>query len=495
MQESTIKKSVLSFPVTFQKTEEFACEDNRFTKVKIWLMHLGKNFNKSIFEKEVVDKAISTLEYIPICGFIENNKAGEEDFSDHRYIITKDKHGVRRKYQGVAYGVIKSSDDNNAHYEERLCDDGETRTFLVVDGLIWNMFEDSSEIINNDMVKSQSMELFDDGLSVDGYEDEDGWFHFTKFSFRAACILGSDYDPAMINSTVEVQFTMTDFVKNLQNELNDKYSTFTKLVNEKTNQGGIGIMAETNFAQTVLEQFSDISIMVSQHEEMTDKWGYSYPRYYLADIQEEEVIVVDRQDNYRYYGFPFTMNGDKAEIDFTNGNRKKIRYENYEEGNDVPENAFDFGKHIADIEEAAFAKISDANTKAENAENDKVTAETNYANMKADYDEIKPKYDEYVLADEQRKIDELNAKKDSKFAEYEEMLADNADFVALKERKDELSVDEIDKECAVLFVRANRNKTNFNKSGSTPAVVGIMNQDDNDEGFVVTKYGIIPIKR
>lgn len=254
-------------------------------------------------------------------------------------------------------------------------------------------------------------------------------------------------------------------------------------------------MAETNFAQTVLEQFSDISIMVSQHEEMTDKWGYSYPRYYLADIQEEEVIVVDRQDNYRYYGFPFTMNGDKAEIDFTNGNRKKIRYENYEEGNDVPENAFDFGKHIADIEEAAFAKISDANTKAENAENDKVTAETNYANMKADYDEIKPKYDEYVLADEQRKIDELNAKKDSKFAEYEEMLADNADFVALKERKDELSVDEIDKECAVLFVRANRNKTNFNKSGSTPAVVGIMNQDDNDEGFVVTKYGIIPIKR
>ena len=495
MSESTIKKSVLSFPVIFQKTEEFTCDDNRFTKVKIWLMHLGKNFNKSIFEKEVVDQAIPTLEYIPIVGFIEDNKSGEEDFSDHRYIITKDKNGVHRKYQGVAYGVIKSSGDNNAHYEDRLCDDGETRTFLVVDGLIWNMFEDSSEIMNNDLIKNQSMELWDDGLSVEGYEDEDGWFHFTKFSFRAACILGSDYEPAMINSTVEVQFTMTDFVRNLQSELNDKYSTFTKLVNEKTNQGGIGTMANTNFAQTVLEQFSDISIMVSQHEEMTDNWGYTYPRYYLADIQEEEVIVVDRQDNYRYYGFPFTMNGDKAEIDFTNGNRKKVRYENYEEGNDVPENGFDFGKHIAEIEEAAFTKVNEANIKAENAEKDKTEAETNYANIKADYDDIKPKYDEYVRAEEQRQADELNAQKDAKFAEYEDILSDNADFTALKERKDELSVDEIDKECAVLYVKVNRGKTNFSKSGSTPAVVGVMNQDNDDDSFVVTKYGIIPIKR
>ena len=127
---------------------------NRFTKVKIWLMHLGQNFNGSIFEKEVVDNAIPTLKYIPIVGFIEENKSGEDDFSDHRYVITKDEKGVRRKYQGIAYGVITSDDDNNAHYEERVCDDGETRTFLVVDGLLWNMFEDSSNIMQNDLIKN-----------------------------------------------------------------------------------------------------------------------------------------------------------------------------------------------------------------------------------------------------------------------------------------------------------------------------------------------------
>ena len=159
MAESKIKKSVLSFPVTFEKTEEIESTDCRFTKVKIWLMHLGDNFNGSVFDKDVVDKAIPTLEYIPIVAFIEENKIGEKDCSNHRYVITKDDKGVRRKYVGNAYGVLTSSNDNNAHYEERLCDDGEIRTFLVVDGLIWNMFEDSSEIMNRDLIKNHSMEL------------------------------------------------------------------------------------------------------------------------------------------------------------------------------------------------------------------------------------------------------------------------------------------------------------------------------------------------
>ena len=501
MAENQIKKSVLSIPVMFQKTEEFTCDDGRFTKVKIWLMHLGKNANGSVFEREVVDEALQTLEYIPIVGFIENNH-GEKDFSDHRYIITKDEKGVRRKYLGSAYGVVLSSADNNAHYEERECDDGVTRTFLVVDGVIWNMFEDSSEIMNRDLIKSHSMELYQDVIGAyEGYEDEDGLFHFTKFSFRAACILGGKYEPAMTNSTIEVQFTMTDFVKNLQNELNDKFTTFTKMVNEKSNQGGIGIMPNTDFAQTVMEQFSDISTMVSQHEVMVDRWGDAVPRFYLLDIQDNEVIVVDRKDNYRYFGFPFTVNGDKAEIDFANGNRKKVRYENYEDGVDFPEGGFDFGKHIADMEEEAFTKGNDANEKVATAEADKATAEadkataeTNYSQIKADYDEMKPKYDAYVQADEQRQAAELDAQKDAKFAEYEDALAENADFTALKERKGELSVDDIEKECAVLYVKANRTKTNFSKTGST-AVVGVMDDGDVTDGFVQTKYGNIPVRR
>ena len=70
---------------------------------------------------------------------------------------------------GSAYGVIMSSEDNNAHYEERLCEDGETRTFLVTEGIIWNVIEDGAEIFHRDLVKGQSMELYE--KSIDGYED------------------------------------------------------------------------------------------------------------------------------------------------------------------------------------------------------------------------------------------------------------------------------------------------------------------------------------
>ena len=504
MSESKVKKSALSFPVMFEKVKDFETADDRFTKVRIWLMHLGENFNGSIFEKDVVDKAISTLEYIPIVAFIEDNKSGEKDCSNHRYIITKDDKGIRRKYMGNAYGVIMSSEDNNAHYEERLCDDGETRTFLVVDGLIWNMFEDSSEIINRDLIKNQSMELWDDGCSINGYEDEEGLFHFTEFSFRAACILGDDYEPAMINSTVEVQFTMSDFVKSIQSELNDKFITFTKMVNEKTNQGGIGTMQNTDFTQTVLQQFEDISTMVREYETMRDRWGDSIPRYYAVDIQENEVIVVDRESGYNYFGFTFTINGDKPEIDFTSGKRKKLCYEDYEDGSAI-EGAFDFGKHITEIEDAAFAKVEEANTKVTEAESKvseyeakvsefetaKNEIEEKYNQMSVEFEEIKPKYEDYVKAEQARMDAELDAQKDAEFAKYEEFFKDSTDFTALKEKKAEKSLKEIESDLAIMFAKKSLANPNFSKANDGAMVAGIVDDETKDGFAYYERYGYV----
>ena len=503
MSESKIKKSALSFPVTFEKVKDFETADDRFTKVKIWLMHLGKNLNNSAFEKSVVDKAIPTLQYIPIMGFVELNDDNEKDFSDHRYIITKDEKGIRRKYMGTPYGVIKSSDDNNAHYEERLCEDGETRTFLVTEGVIWNVLEDGAEIFHRDLVKSQSMELYE--KSIDGYEDDDGIFHFTEFSFRAACVLGDDVTPAMTGSTVEVQFTLSDFVKDIQSELNDKYTTFTKLtevVNEKTN-GGVEIMDNTDFTQTLLSQFEDISAQVRQHETFTDRWGYECARYYAVDIQENEVIVVDAKNNYNYFGLSFTMNGDKAEIDFETAKRKKLRYEDYVEGSSV-EGAFDFGKHIEEIENNAFAKIEEANMKVSEAEGKVAEFETKvsefeaakneieekFNHVNAEFEDMKPKYEEFVKAEQARIEAEVDAQKDAEFAKYEVALSDDANFAALKEKKSEMTVKEVESELAIMYARKAL-ATNFSKSDSGVMTAGLIDNNNFDDGYIDTKYGRI----
>lgn len=496
-----IKSSVLSFPVFFEKINNYSIEDDRFTRVKIYLMHTGLNFNDSIFEKSVINDAIPTLEYIPIVGFIEDKLFEDKDFTGHKYIITKDENGIRKKYIGHGYGVILSNQDNNAHFEIRTCDDGIEREFLVVDGIIWNMFEDSSEIINRDIVKNHSMELHEP--SIDGYEDENGCFHFTKFSFRAACILGNDVEPAMINSTVEVQFTISDFVKNIQSELNDKYISFTKMVS-KNEEGGTKKMPKSNFSQTVMQQFEDISNIVKQHEIVKNRWGDVVPRYYAMDIQDNEIIVTDRANNYQYYGLSFTMNGDKAEIDFSKRTRKKICYANYEEGVEAPQGSFDFGEHISKIEETAFEKVTAAESKVADAEEKVITAESNYSTIKKDYDNIKPKYDEYVKAEQKQKRDELEAKKDAMFEKFEKELGENTDFVALKENKSELSVDEIETKCSLLYTRNlmnqkenNSDKSNFSKYYGS-ATVDIMDDEGGfDEGinYVHTKYGDIPVNR
>lgn len=498
-----MKHSALSFPVFFEKIEDFSANDGRFTKVKIFLMHTGLNYNDSIFDKSDIENALPTLEYIPIVGFIEDNLLNGKDFKGHEYIITKDESGLRRKYIGHAYGVILSQEDNNAHFEMRICDDGIEREFLVVEGVTWNMFEDSSEILNRDSVKNHSMELYEP--SVEGYEDENGYFHFTKFSFRAACILGNDVEPAMINSTVEVQFSVSDFVKNIQNELNEKYVTFSKIEND-AKKGGIRDMSmknKTDFSQTVLNQFEDISTIVSNYAFTKDRWGDTVPRYYAMDIQDNEVIVSDRMNNYQCYGLSFTMAGDKPNIDFSNPVRKKIVYADYEDGAQAPQGSFDFGKHIADIEEVAFQKVTAAENKLADAEQKATSAETNYSTIKKAYENIKPKYDAYVKAEQKQKEDEINAQKDAMFEKFEKDLGENTDFISMKENRSELSVDEIEGKCSLLYTRNLMDKQkndsdryNFYRPGCVS--VGVMDDESgSDKGvnYVPTKYGNIPVRK
>lgn len=499
----------ISLPISFSVNNEISDKDNRFINVTIDVLHTGLNYNNSIFTKEVVDKYIDTIKNTPILGFITEVPYDDKDFKGHEYIITKTENGLKRKYIGEAFGIIPES--CNPRWITKMTDTGIEREYLQVDGILWTKFQDATDIMLSDIEKPQSMELFP--YDIDGYEDEDGNFVFEKFSFDGCCILGSTKEPAMENAKIEVQFTMSDFVKSIQNELNDKFTTFTKLVNEKTNQGGIESMPNTDFTQTVLQQFEDISAMVRQHETFTDRWGYECSRYHAVDVQENEVIVVDAKNNYNYFGLSFAMSGDKAEINFESAKRKKLRYEDYEEGSSV-DGAFDFGKHIEEIENTAFAKVEEANTKVSEAE-EKVSefevkvneAETkvsefetakneieeNYNQIKAEYEEMKPKYDDYVKAEQARIEAELDAQKDAEFAKYETVLTDNVEFEALKERKAEMTVKEIESELAIMFARKTLAQTSFSKSKDDVMTAGLMD-DAGKEGFVETKYGYIPVR-
>ena len=507
---NTVDKSKLSIPVEFEKITEYTQEDKRFTKVRITLMHTGLNVNGSIFEKDVVEKALPSLAYIPILGFIEKNSKGEDDFSNHRYILVKDENGLRREYIGAAYGVILSNDENNAHFEMKDDGSGTEREYVVVDGIMWNFLK-GSKIMNRDTIKDHSMEIFDDGEgSYSGHEDEDGNFIFDEFSFRGACILGNDakYQPAMAGSNIEVMFTVSDFVKEIQSELNDKYTEFTQIMtdfdkkdNKENNEselqnnngeGGNDDMA-TDFSQTVMQMFDDVATIVSDFAVMKNRWGEAVPRYYLADIQENEVIVVDKQNGYHFYGCEFSMDGDKPVVNFESAKRKKITYADYVDGETAPEGAFDFGKHISDIENTAFAKVSEAEQSVESANEAKGKAETEYANIKAELDEMKPKYEAYEKAEAERVEAETKKAKEDVIAQYEVALKDEEKFVELKGKLDEYATaDDVEAKCAVMYARKNIS-TNFSVEGKKNSTVlgASAIEDEVPDGYVKTKYGLV----
>ncbi len=436
---------------TFSVGNEIISDDTRFLNVVIDIMHVGKNLNNSYFDKDVVNSCIDSIKNTPVLGFIRcDNYTGENDFEGHEYIVKRTENGIEEIYIGKAYGVIPES--CNPRWVIKVCDDGMEREFLRVDALIWEKFSDATSIIRRDGEKPESMEL--EVSSIEGYDDEDGVFHFTSFRFDGACLLGDSVSPAMIGANVRindgVNFTMSDIRDSVRSELNDKFElfnvTFAALVSDKSNQGGVDNMPNTDLEQIIEDQ----------------------PAEFEQEVVEDEVVEIEESEC------------ETVEIE------EAVEDEVEEE---VESEFTDTESEVVDIE-AEYAKMKADFDEAITALNQ---LKSDYDAIKADFDEMKPKYDEYVKAEEQREIEEQNAQKEAKFAEYEDVLGENDDFIALKEKKDEMSVDEIEKECAVMFVKVSRSsKINFSKASSTSAVVGVFEDGgDADDGYIHTKYGSI----
>lgn len=215
-----------SIPVLFETVEQI---DTRFQKVKIWLMHLGQNYNNSVFTKESVESALDTLKNTPILGYIEESKLGEKDFRGHEVEIVVEGGDLKAKYIGQAFGVIP--ENCNPRFEVKKGDYDNDLEYLVVDGLMWTKFEDGVNILNSHGEVAQSMELHDD---YDGYWNEDGSFVFTRFSFYGACLLGQNILPAMQQASVEVSFAQN--FKVYENEIARKLDEF-RLAFSKQDKG------------------------------------------------------------------------------------------------------------------------------------------------------------------------------------------------------------------------------------------------------------------
>ena len=67
---------------------------------------------------------------------------------------------------------------------------------------------------------------------------------------------------------------------------------------------------------------------------------------------------------------------------------------------------------------------------------------------------------------------------------------------ALKEKKAEMTVKEIESECAILYARKNLAQTDFSKQNDGTMTAGLVQSNNEREGFYYSaRYGYVPTKK
>lgn len=228
--------------------------NDEFTLCKCYVMALDKNRNMSYIGKDAAEAALPTLYNIPVIGHMQVDNEGNYHMGGHDMTLTVDGDGnLMFKSLCVPYGVVPQQD--NVYYEDIQEPNGDTKTYLVCDVILWTgRFPELNEAIYDAQTYfGQSMEI-----NVNNYsplEEDKNYTNILGYTYSALCLLGKS-DNA--DEHVEPCFPMSR-VESYDFSLdNDKFSELmTQLKNElalcfETNAGKGGEnMNETN---TITEQ-------------------------------------------------------------------------------------------------------------------------------------------------------------------------------------------------------------------------------------------------
>ena len=214
------------------------------------------------------------------------------------------------------------------------------------------------------------------------------------------------------------------------------------------------------FTLTIMQLTDEVSSILAE-QKTPSKWDpeYMVPRYWMNDIQDNEVIVMD-YSTYKLMGIPYSMNGDNVVLDFENAKRKKVSYMDWDEG---------------EVLSGITAAFTEMNTKMT-----ELTKE--FQSATAVVNEMKPKLEAYQQAEAEAIAAADKAKRDELFAIMDEKLGANAEYAALKENK-EISYADLETKCYALVGRQSAEFSyvpNKNNKGTVRfGVGGTQNGSDN----------------
>lgn len=266
--------------------------NERFAKVKIRIAYAGKNRNGTYISKETFEKAIPTLKFCPVVGYVCDD--GEFDGHTEKIEIIGDEWNFKSMTQ--PYGVVT---DEKPFWEDVETTNGEIKSYLTCYAMLWIARYPELETIK-ETDYSQSMEIIcDNGF----YREDDGLYHIEDMTFDALCILQKK-EPCFEDSTISLNFSkekfeeeyklmlteLKEFTFSLLEEGGDSMEETTKLETKEIEQEPI----KTEEAEEVTQ---DESVECGQANEEETDFEAKYNEV-VTELNELKVKYVDLESNY-----------------------------------------------------------------------------------------------------------------------------------------------------------------------------------------------------
>ena len=281
--------------------------NSTFVKGTIYILDYVQIANKTKFVKEYVDKARYGLDYLPIVGYYIDG-----DFQDHAIDYYFDNEGnLKEEVLTIPYGTVIAG---TSRWEKICMEDGEIREVLAVDGYFWK--ERNPEAINKLLQNknSQSMEI-----TIDSYENRDGYIEIQDFNFLSLCILGNGTKPAFSIGKVQMNstFSKKDQFKIEYEEMLKALDKYISEGDESMEKVDLNAIAEENVEDSAVEPVvvePVVEPIKEENEEVVEPVVEEEATEPVVEepVVEEEVPTENFEEKYN------TLNGEYADLQAKN---------------------------------------------------------------------------------------------------------------------------------------------------------------------------------
>lgn len=418
------------------------------SKGRCRIFYTGANRNGTFITQEFAEKLISTLPYVPVKGIYDNMK---DDFTDHG----------RERYEGRIYGIVP--ENPNFAWEKHLDIDGVERTYACADVYLFTGLykQEAFDIIG----KSQSMELFVDSIEGDWqYIDGKKYFVFTEGRFLGLQTLGKDYEPCFEGASF---YTLLDSVKSLMVDL-ENTNNF-----QKQNLGGEKHM---NFKLSDNQKYNMIwSLLNSRFNEEND----FIMDYSVCDIYDEYAVVYKFETS-AYERAYYTKDDKTDSLSIDKMENCYIVDVNEEEKralevlHTMNNNTYE---KVDEVVDGLQNKVNEFESKKEEQDTAIATLQQDKEKLEGELEEVKGQYTTSLetietLTSEKEALNKFKSEaelkeKEAVIEKYSAVLEEEQ-LNPFKERVDEFTKEDLDKELAFTLVQSKSTIFTNNDSGLVP---------------------------